>query len=67
MWHDLGAFKIKFRLRVLEQQIVVGICVLGGAIDIGKFVTRQAVPALMIKRCRQRKVKILQIENGAPE
>jgi len=38
-----------------------------GAFNVGKFVTRQAAPAFVIKRCRLRTVKILQVENRATQ
>jgi len=39
----------------------------GCAIDVWKFVTRQAAPACMIEGCGQRKVEILQVKNRATQ
>jgi len=60
-------FDIRFRLQVIHQTIVEGMRDFGGAIDFGKFVTRQAAPAFVIKRCGLRTVKILQVENRATQ
>jgi len=37
----------------------------GDAIDVGKFVTRHVAPPFMIKRCRLKTLKILQVGNRA--
>jgi len=65
--HVFRAPYIRFRLQVEHQPIVEGMRGFGCAIDVWKFVTRQAAPACMIEGCGLRTVEILQVKNRATQ
>jgi len=66
-YHVFTAFYITFRLKVVQKQFVEEMRSFGGAIDVGKFVTRQTAPAFVIKSCGLRTVEILKVQNRATQ
>ena len=50
---------------MVHQPIVEGMRCFGSAVDVRKFVTRQAAPENMFEGCGLRTVEILQVKNRA--